>query len=543
MTIARIVVLLLILISVVLVQAGSGGVEISFLYRIVGAALALSVFHWTVGHRLPVRPAAWIQILGDLAIVTLLVYSSGGPDSVFTFLFLVVIGTAGFLLQRTGAVVTASIATVLYGSMVELVAYGALPIPPFAALSEWTGPRVRYNLAITVVGFLGVAFMVAYLSEKLLSAREELARRQKALSKLQHLYANVIASMSSGLLTTDSRQWVTFLNAPGGEMLGLEPSAVIGRPLAELELPFPCDWDSIRKRARGRQPYRAETELVRSNIRRVLGYSLRVLEGADGDEGTLILFQDLTEVKKLEGRLRFNEQLAAVGELAAGIAHEIRNPLASISGSVQVLSNELTVGSTERRLMEIIVSESNRLSGILEEFLRFVRPQERRVAVFDVGATVSEVMEIFRLSDEISDAHEIEVDVSPATSTLSGDRDQIRQIIYNVAKNAVRAMDAGGRLQVCGREERGGYTIQFADTGRGMSPDELARLFTPFSTAFDGGTGLGMAIVRKIVEDHGGTIELESRPGEGTTVTIHLPRDARAREAAENAAVPMGVAG
>jgi two-component system sensor histidine kinase PilS (NtrC family) len=318
---------------------------------------------------------------------------------------------------------------------------------------------------------------------------------------------------------------------------------VIGRPLAELELPFPCDWDSIRKRARGRQPYRAETELVRSNIRRVLGYSLRVLEGADGDEGTLILFQDLTEVKKLEGRLRFNEQLAAVGELAAGIAHEIRNPLASISGSVQVLSNELTVGSTERRLMEIIVSESNRLSGILEEFLRFVRPQERRVAVFDVGATVSEVMEIFRLSDEISDAHEIEVDVSPATSSLSGDRDQIRQIIYNVAKNAVRAMDAGGRLQVCGREERGGYTIQFADTGRGMSPDELARLFTPFSTAFDGGTGLGMAIVRKIVEDHGGTIELESRPGEGTTVTIHLPRDARAREAAENAAVPMGVAG
>jgi two-component system sensor histidine kinase PilS (NtrC family) len=533
----------LILVSAVLVQAGSGGVEISFLYRIVGAALILSIFHWTVGHRLPARPAAWIQILGDLAIVTLLVYSSGGPDSVFTFLFLVVIGTAGFLLQRTGAVVTASIATVLYGSMVELVAYGVLPIPPFAALSEWTGPRVRYNLAITVVGFLGVAFMVAYLSEKLLSAREELARRQKALSKLQHLYANVIASMSSGLLTTDSRQRVTFLNAPGGEMLGLEPSAVTGRPLAELDLPFPGDWDSIRKRARGRQPYRAETELVRSNIRRVLGYSLRVLEGAEGDEGTLILFQDLTEVKKLEGRLRFNEQLAAVGELAAGIAHEIRNPLASISGSVQVLSNELTVGSTERRLMEIIVSESNRLSGILEEFLRFVRPQERRVAVFDVSATVSEVMEIFRLSDEISDAHAIEVDVSPATSTLSGDRDQIRQIIYNVAKNAVRAMAAGGRLQVCGREERGGYTIQFADTGRGMSPDELARLFTPFSTAFDGGTGLGMAIVRKIVEDHGGTIELESRPGEGTTVTIHLPRDARAREAAENAAVPMGVAG
>jgi len=537
-------VLSLILISAILVQSGSGaGVEISFLYRLLAAAVLLSVFHWTIGRGIPARASAWIQILGDLAIVTLLVYSSGGPDSVFTFLYLVVIGAAGLLLYRIGAVVTASIAAILYGSMVELVANGLLPVPPLAALAEWTGPRVRYNLAITVVGFLGVAFMVAYLAEKLVTAREELVRRQRALSRLQHLYASVIASMSSGLLTTDSYQRVTFLNVPGGEMLGLEPSAVTGRYLADLRLPFPCDWDSIRKRARGREPYRAETELDRAGIRRVLGYSLRVLEGAEGDEGTLILFQDLTEVKKLEGRARFNEQLAAVGELAAGIAHEIRNPLASISGSVQVLSNELTVGSTERRLMEIIVSESNRLSGILEEFLRFVRPQERRVALFDVATTVAEVMDIFRLSDEVSDAHEIEVDVLPVSSMLSGDRDQIRQIVYNVAKNAVRAMAAGGRLTVTGREENGGYTIQFADTGRGMSTDELSRLFTPFSTAFDDGTGLGMAIVRRIVEDHGGTIDIESRPGEGTAVTIHLPRDVRAREAAEIAAISMGVAG
>ena len=541
---ARVVVLALILVSAILVQSGSGaGAEISFLYRLLGAAILLSLFHWTVGRRLPARPSAWTQILGDLAIVTLLVYSSGGPDSVFTFLYLVVIGIAGLLLQRIGAVVTASIATILYGSMLELVAYGVLPVPPLGVLLEWTGPRVRYNLAITVVGFLGVAFMVAYLSEKLVTAREELVHRQKALSRLQHLYASVIASMSSGLLTTDSYQRVTFLNAPGGEMLGLDPSAVTGRYLADLHLPFPCDWDSIRRRARGREPYRAETELDRAGIRRVLGYSLRVLEGAEGDEGTLILFQDLTEVKKLESSARFNEQLAAVGELAAGIAHEIRNPLASISGSVQVLSNELTVGSTERRLMEIIVSESNRLSGILEEFLRFVRPQERRVALFDVATTVTEVMDIFRLSDEVSDAHAIEVDVMPVSSSLSGDRDQIRQIVYNVAKNAVRAMAAGGTLTVTGREDDGSYTIQFADTGRGMSPDELSRLFTPFSTAFDDGTGLGMAIVRRIVEDHGGTIGIESRPGEGTAVTIHLPRDARAREAAEFAAVPMGVAG
>jgi two-component system sensor histidine kinase PilS (NtrC family) len=538
-----VIVLALVLLSALLVQAGSGSAaEISFLYRVLGAAVLLSALHWTAGRWLAPTLDAWIQVLGDLGLVTLLVYSTGGPDSVFTFLYLVVIGTAGFLLHRVGALVTASMASILYGTMLELVAFGALPVPPFASLSEWSGPRVRYNLVITVVGFFGVAFMIAYLSEKLHSAREELARRQKALAKLQHLYANVIASMSSGLLTTDSRQRVTFLNSPGGEMLGLDPAGITGVSLAELDLPFPCDWESIRTRARGRQPYRAETEFVRGGSLRILGYSLRVLEGPEGDEGTLILFQDLTDVKKLERRVRFNEQLAAVGELAAGIAHEIRNPLASISGSVQVLSNELLVGSTERRLMEIIVSESNRLSGILEEFLRFVRPQERRVASFDVATTISEVMEIFRLSDEVSDAHGIELDVFPGSSTLSGDRDQIRQIVYNVAKNAVRAMDAGGRLTISGREEGGWYVIRFADTGRGMSPDELARLFTPFSTAFDGGTGLGMAIVRRIVEDHGGTIDVESHAGEGTTVTIHLPRDARAQPAAEPAAVSMGVA-
>lgn len=227
------------------------------------------------------------------------------------------------------------------------------------------------------------------------------------------------------------------------------------------------------------------------------------MKDADG-EGTLILFQDLTEIKKLERQARFNEQLAAVGELAAGIAHEIRNPLASISGSVQVLSNELSVGSAERRLMEIIVSESNRLSKILEEFLRFVRPQERRVAIFDVAQSLAEVMDLFRLSDEVSDAHAIRVDVEPRSSFLSGDRDQIRQIVYNVAKNAVRAMTAGGALTVVGREEDAWYSIRFTDTGRGMNEEELSRLFTPFSTAFDGGTGLGMAIVRQIVEEHGG---------------------------------------
>lgn len=527
LTTTRIAVLCLICLSAILVQAGAGvHIEITFLYALTVAAVLLALFHWTVGRHLNPVLSAYLQLLADVGIATVLVYSSGGPDSVFNFLYLVVIGASAFLLYRTGAVVVATVAAIFYGSMVQLLAYGALPPAPLAQVAEWSTARIRFNLAITVAGFYGVAFMVSYLSEKLLAARIELDLRQRALHRLQNLYGNVIATMSSGLMTTDADQRITFLNRAGGDILGVDPGTAPGRPLADVGFAVPDDWDAIRNRARGRETYRGEIEMDRRGSRQMIGFSVRVLKEHDGaEEGTLILFQDLTDMKKLERRARFNEQLAAVGELAAGIAHEIRNPLASISGSVQVLSNDPSVGSAERRLMEIIVSESNRLSKILEDFLRFVRPQERRVATFDVALNLSEVMDLFRLSDEVSDAHRIEADVSPPSSALSGDRDQVRQIVYNVAKNAVRAMAAGGSLRVVGREEGAWYSIRFIDTGRGMSEEELARLFTPFSTAFDGGTGLGMAIVRRIVEDHGGAIDAESTPGEGTTVTVLLPRE------------------
>jgi two-component system, NtrC family, sensor histidine kinase PilS len=536
LTATRIVVLLAILLSALLLHASSGvDLPFSFVYALIGlnvAAILLGAFQWSVGRLLPPSVCAYLQLFGDLALVSVLVYCSGGAYSVFNFLYLVIIGTSAFLLFRTGAVVIATIASVLYGTLVELLASGFLPLPPLAPVPEWASPRLRYNLVVTIAGFYGVAFMAAYLAEKLRAARTELEERQRALHRLQNLHGNVIASMSSGLMTSDSHQRITFLNRAGGELLGVDPARIAGRSLSEFGFALPEDWATVWEHGRGWETFRGEIETDRGNLRRVLGYSLRGLREADGEQGLLILFQDLTEMKKLERRVRFNEQLAAVGELAAGIAHEIRNPLASISGSVQVLSNELTVGSAERRLMEIIVSESNRLSRILEDFLRFVRPQERNVADFDVAATVTAVMDLFRLSDEVSDAHRIEIQVSPPRSVISGDHDQIRQIIYNVAKNAVRAMAAGGTLTVLGREEDGWYSIRFTDTGRGMSEEELARLFTPFSTAFDGGTGLGMAIVRRIVEDHGGAIDAESSPGEGTTVTVLLPRHAAKAEPA-----------
>jgi two-component system sensor histidine kinase PilS (NtrC family) len=188
-----------------------------------------------------------------------------------------------------------------------------------------------------------------------------------------------------------------------------------------------------------------------------------------------------------------------------------------------MLGNEMRTGSSERRLVEIIVAESQRLSKILEDFLRYARPNAPQNVVFDVGASLSEAMNLFSHSDEVRDHHLLNLQVESAAS-IFGDPGQVRQIFWNVARNAISAMPDGGILDVTGRVDGDWYAIRFHDTGRGMSPERQEMLFQPFATAFDGGTGLGMAIVRRLVEEHGGRIRVESRPGLGTAIEIHLPR-------------------
>ncbi len=257
--------------------------------------------------------------------------------------------------------------------------------------------------------------------------------------------------------------------------------------------------------------------------RRTLGYSIRRLRGT---AGLLLLFQDLTEMKKLEDEARSREKLAAVGQLAAGIAHEIRNPLASISGSAQLLGNEMRSGSSERRLVEIIVSESRRLSAILEDFLRYARPRPKRAESFDLAASLTDAMHLFSNSHEITDGHRLRLHIEPGNSRVCGDPDHIRQIFWNVAKNAVCAMPGGGTLDVTGRDEGEWYAIRFRDSGRGMTPERKEVLFQPFAASFEGGTGLGMAIVRRLVDEHGGKIFVETEVGRGTEIEIRLPRGA-----------------
>jgi two-component system sensor histidine kinase PilS (NtrC family) len=305
--------------------------------------------------------------------------------------------------------------------------------------------------------------------------------------------------------------------------------SVLGRHVTDLGFFSADGWNAAREQLDGGVVARKEVDdfPVGGDLRSI-GFAispLSTLEGASA--GYTLIFQDLTEMKKLEAELRLKDRMAAVGELSAGIAHEIRNPLAAIAGSVQVLKSSQSLTPQEQRLMSIVLKESERLNKSISDFLRFVRPQERHAVEFDVAASLAETLDLLANSPELHEKHEIRREIVPPSYQIVGDADQIRQVFWNLARNAVAAMPGGGVLHVRTSSHDGSYHIVFTDSGRGMSQADLQRLFQPFRTNFPSGTGLGMAISYRIVQEHGGRIDVSSREGAGTSITVSLPRRAR----------------
>jgi len=237
-------------------------------------------------------------------------------------------------------------------------------------------------------------------------------------------------------------------------------------------------------------------------------------------EGYVFIFQDLTEIKRLENELEVQRKMAAIGNLSAAIAHEIRNPLASMMGSIQVLKNQLTLSSSQGHLMDIVLRESHRLDRIIGDFLQYASPRRFSPKVFDISALLQETIFLFKNSPEVRDGHVIEYIGRPSGLDFHGDPDQLKQVFWNLCTNAIKAMPAGGTLRIDCRPQESGLIMEFRDTGRGMDPSELQQLFEPFQSRFPIGMGLGMAIVYRIVSDHRGRLEVKSAPGQGTAVRI-----------------------
>ncbi len=522
----RLIVVFTLMFSAFLIQITFDvSLPLNVVYYLVAFACTLSVGSLLGLERIPAEANAGLQILGDLFVITGLVWISGGPDSTFTFLYLAAIAAGAILLGRRGALSAAGLAAVCYTVLVDMMYFGALPSA--GGPRRWAAASLVGNVALNVAAFAVTALLVSKASEKLGDARRDVERRKAEIARLQALHASVLSSMSSGVLTTDLGGLVTYANRAAAELLDLPSVDLVGRPVLGLGLLDAARWERIA--GTEGEILRFETLRPTRGEEAFFGVSASPLRDAGGRAtGRILIFQNLTRLKKLEGEVRLKEKLAAVGELAAGIAHEIRNPLASISGSVQVLKGMVAPESAELRLMDIVVTESQRLSRILEDFLRYVRPRERAVEMVDGPAALRDVLTLLEHSDEISPRHTMTLDIDPPSAILPADPGQLRQIFWNVARNAVAAMPSGGSLVVKARVQDGAWIVSFSDEGHGMTAEERDRLFTPFAHSFPGGSGLGLAIVYRIVEEHGGRIDVATEPLRGTTVTIALPASVNA---------------
>ncbi|HVT43546.1 MAG TPA: ATP-binding protein [Thermoanaerobaculia bacterium] len=524
----RVVVVTTLLLAALLIQSTVDILlPIDYLYVTAGLTYAMTLLYIGLGKWVRSREINLvIQLAGDLIIETMLVYFTGGIDSPFSFLYLATIITGSMLLYRRGGLITASGAAILYGGLVDLMYYGVIPLPSvtFFSSGPWTPIRLYLTMATNFGGFYATALLTSYISEKLRVTFEELDANRQNLAALQALNQSIIRSIPSGLITVTHEGTMTFINPAGCEILGRSVQETIGRSIDSINLLSPDQWRHERLLLETTGIVRGELDYQRDIEARALGYAMTRLNTRRTDlSGVTVIFQDLTEMKQLEDQLRLKDRMAAVGELSAGIAHEIRNPLAAIAGSIQMLSKSERLTPQEQRLMSIAMKESDRLNKSIADFLRFVRPQEKRATDFDVAASLGETLLLLSNSQELGPSHTLVSSIEPPSFNIFGDPDQIRQVFWNLARNAIQAMPIEGRLEISTELDDQTYRIIFADSGRGMSASDQRRLFQPFRTSFPSGTGLGMAICYRIVQEHGGTISVESTEGRGTRITVALP--------------------
>src|SRR5262245_60458177 len=414
-----------------------------------------------------------LQLAFDALIVSAFIDLTGGIASYFSVLYVLPIVAGGTVQFRRGGLLVAVLSTVLYVGIVLQQYFDGLIILP--ATWPTTTPiflptrLVAANIvALNVFGFCAVGFLSGSLAENLRSAGAKLRQASTEIADLQALNQHVINSLPSGLVTTDPRQCILTFNRAAESITGIPSSTALGRPVTEvLQLPPEIARrldDNVPHAAGRRGEFHFRTGDGRGEIE--LGISATHLETPGGRAGFLLSFQDVTQIKKLQRDAAMQQRLAAVGEMAAGIAHEIRNPLASMSGSIQILRQELPLSAEQDQLMDIVMRESERLNGTIGSFLAYARPQRFAISCFDVRRTLNDAALLLRNSSEIHERHLIDLDVPTEALWYEADENQIKQIIWNLATNGVRAMPDGGRLCLMGGiEPSSGVVITVQDEG------------------------------------------------------------------------------
>ena len=521
----RLVVISALFLGILLIQVNSQKIlPLRNFYGLILLSYGLSLCYLILYARhISPRVQSVIQLLGDIAAVTGFVYYTGGLYSPFSFLYLTVI-VVGAMLLRGGGLIFAGLSAVAYGILVDLMVFEVLPIPENLAGMQVALPtsRVLVQLLTNVVGFFLVAVLVSYLGESLRSAHHRLEEESERTKQFVALTDHVVRSVGSGLLAADLDGRVLHLNPAGASILDVaDVDAVNGLPLEEVMPLEDQNWGLLRSRAHDRSVVRLEGTLESSRAR--LGMTVGPLtDETGGTVGFIATFQDLSELKVEAERQRLRERMAATGEMAARMAHEIKNPLASISGSAQVLASAGGLDEQGSRLLHILVDESRRLSGILDAFLEYSRPRQATFTTCDLNALLRDCLDLLARSNESLENHHFRLDI-PEGLVLLGEEHLLRQIFWNLSRNALQAMPNGGELTISAEHENGKVLLRFGDEGIGMSEDVRRQAFEPFMTTRPDGTGLGLAVVYAAVAEHRGSVSIDSAPGCGTTVTVELP--------------------
>lgn len=466
------------------------------------------------------------QFILDALLITWLIWRTGDLSSPYITLYIVLISVASFFLRP--------LTTLLVATFCAACLIG-LSVLTLSAVIESSGTVQAVGKAIQIVSFHVVALLVVGLLASRLSDRRdsgrELEEATKTLANLRAVHERIVESIRSGLITTDLDGNIYTFNAAATEITGYRLDQMQGRSIYDLFGDIREQIDlSLAAAGDGEQLPRFEADLLTPDGFAVrIGFSVSLLFSEDHEAtGLIVTFQDLTEIRSMEESVRRKDRLAAVGRVAAGLAHEIRNPLGAMRGAIQVLESNTPPESRQAGLMDIILKESDRLNSIITNFLGYARPAAGNFADVNVGEAIEETMMLLRHSPDVREDHELTANVGDDPVVVSADSSQLKQIFWNLARNALQAMPEGGKLNISLETiPNSRIRICFEDTGRGMSPEQVEQLFEPFANSTSGGTGLGLSIVYQIVKDHNGVINVRSIEGKGTTITVELPRDNR----------------
>ncbi len=484
-------------------------------YALVGVAYGSSLIYLALLRRRRfLRLLAWVQSVLDALLISVLVLMTGGVESLFTFAYTFPILGASTTLFRKGALVAWISGLFMFGLVTVAQLSRSVAVLPVVDFGGALFSYFTHTVGMGMVGLLSSA-----LSEKLRRTGRLLAQTESDFEQLQALHAAILRSLPAGLITADALGSIHYANDAAMTILRRPIHDVVGQHLTFVVPAILPYWHAHLKEPTERG--RFEVAHARPDGSRIrLGFSFAPLTMSPEGSSAMVVFQDLTDIVRLKEAVERAERLATVGKFAAGLAHEVRNPLASMCASIDVLKDALQPSDSMKRLMSNVVREADRLNALITDFLAFARPRPMRAEATELGPLLKDIMDVFS-NDRMLRQVTVHWQLTPGVRAFV-DGDLIRQVVWNLVRNAAEA-SPGGNLTIICREEGRKPVVRIRDDGPGIPSEQLAKIFDPFYTTKEGGSGLGLAIAHSIIDAHGGELNVDSEMGEGTEVSLHLP--------------------